>query len=393
MPRPGKINFGLLLSLVLNVALAAGVGWLLFGPKPTPGGGGGSGGGVSTPEPASAGEVSALGRVQPTGGLIAVFGPPGDRIEKFEKFNGPVRAATKLATLSGEGERQAQVDALAAQVKEAEALKVSVEASKKAKLEDIDAEARQAEVAADEDAKALDAKLKAVDAKKAQAEGLRDRLKSVRAAAVQIEEAEAAVAVAVAEREATVAQKEKLKAVKAEGKNSLVAKKATVDAETKRALAQVPLESLKAGLKAATEKLKSGGITAPVPGSVVRVLSKEGDTVTTMPVLQMADTGRMSVIAEVYESDVGKVREWFAARKTVKAVIDLRVQKETLTGTVPDASRIATVVAKNVLTPLGPREDADRRVVEIEVELDAASAVAAKDYIGLQVRVTLSASR
>jgi HlyD family secretion protein len=60
-----------------------------------------------------------------------------------------------------------------------------------------------------------------------------------------------------------------------------------------------------------------------------------------------------------------------------------------LVGTVTDASRVATVVAKNVLTPLGPREDADRRVVEVEVELDAAAAAVAKDYIGLQVRVRL----
>ena len=389
MPRPGKLNLGLLLSLALNAALAAGVGWLVFAPKPK-GEGGGSAGGTAAPDAATANEVSALGRVQPTGGLIAVFGPPGDRIAKFEgSFGQPVKAGSRLATLSGEGERQAQVDALAAQVTEAEALKASIEASKAAKLADIDAEARQAEVTADEDGKALAAKLKAVDAKKAQAEGMRTRLQSVKAAAVQIEEAESAVAVAVAEREATAAQAEKLKAVKEEGKKSVAAKKATVEAETKRALAQVPLDSLKASQKAAAEKLDGGRLTAPVSGSVVRVLSKPGDTVTTQPVLQMADTARMSVTAEVYESDVGKVRGWFAAGKGVKAEIDLRVQDKKLSGTVPDATRIATVVAKNVLTPLGPREDADRRVVEVEVELDAASAAVAKDYIGLQVRVRL----
>jgi HlyD family secretion protein len=58
-----------------------------------------------------------------------------------------------------------------------------------------------------------------------------------------------------------------------------------------------------------------------------------------------------------------------------------------LRGSVSNASKISTVIAKNVLTPLGPREDADRRVVEVEVDLDGASSKAAETFIGLQVRV------
>jgi HlyD family secretion protein len=135
-------------------------------------------------------------------------------------------------------------------------------------------------------------------------------------------------------------------------------------------------------------------LIAPTGGRVVRFLSHPGDTVTTQPVLQLAETNKMVVLAEVYESDVGKVRQWLSGGKPVKAEVDMRVLSDgkKLTGTVADASKVATVVAKNILTPLGPREDADRRVVEVEVELDAASAAIAKDYIGLQVRVTLRPS-
>lgn len=398
MLRPGKVGPALVLSLVLNAALAAGVGWLLFGPKPRPGGdGGGANGGGDLP---AAGDVSALGRVQPLGGLIAVYGPPGDRVVKFENdvvLGKRVAADVKLAKLSGEAERDAQVKALEAQIAEAKALQAAIEASKTAKLADIAAEAKQAEVSADEDAKALVAKLDAVEAQRKRAVATQKRLTEAKAAGVKVsaqemEEADALLAQADAEKKAVEAQQKKIEAVKAEGKKSVEAKKATVEAETKRALAQVPLASLEANLVAARQKLASGRLTTPTAGSVVRFLLKEGDTVTTQPVLQMADTTRMSVVAEVYESDVGKVRGWLAAGKPVRAEIDMRgvvSEGKKLTGVVTDAGRISTVVAKNVLTPLGPREDADRRVVEVEVDLDPASAAIAKDYIGLQVRVTL----
>lgn len=398
MRRSGKIGFGMILSVILNVALAAGVAYLLFGQKLTPGGTT-SGGTTGTTELPGGGDVSALGRVQPLGGLIAVFGPPGDRVVKFDKPLGErVTGGTKLATLSGEGERDTQVKALEAQIDEAKALRAAIEASKTAKLADIDAEANQAKVSAEQDAIALDAKVKAVDAQRNRALATQKRMKDSKAAgapvsAQELEEVEALLAQANAEREAVLAQKEKLRVVKEEGEKSIAAKKATVEAETKRALAQVPLTTLEANLKAANQKLDSGRLLAPTGGSVVRFLSKPGDTVTTQPVLQMADTTHMGVIAEVYESDVGKVRQWLAGGKPVRAEIDLRVLSDgkKLSGVVTDVSKVSTVVAKNVLTPLGPREDADRRVVEVEVELDASSAAVAKDYIGLQVRVTLKA--
>ncbi|MCU0704571.1 MAG: HlyD family efflux transporter periplasmic adaptor subunit [Fimbriiglobus sp.] len=395
MPRPGKINLGLILSLLLNAGLVAGVAYLVFGPKPTPTS---TGGGTPAPlELPAAGDVSALGRVQPAGGLIGVFGPPGDRIVKFEKSLGErVSAGTKLATLSGEDEREAQVKALEAQIAEAKALRASIEASKAAKLTELDAEVNQAKVSSEQDAVALDAKLKAVDAQRKRAKATADRLRSAQAsgakvAAQELEEADAAVAAADAEREATLAQQQKLKAVREEGQKSAEAKRKTIDAETQRALAQVPLATLEANLKAANQKLDSGRLLAPTAGSVVRFLSKQGDTVTTQPVLQLADTGRVVVIAEVYETDVGRVRQWLTAGKPVKAEVDMRVLSDgrKLAGVVADVTKVSTVVAKNVLTPLGPREDADRRVVEVEVELDAAAAGIAKDYLGLQVRVRL----
>ncbi len=394
MPRRGKVGFGLLLSLVLNLALAGAVAYFFFGeklfPKPKPVA-------VALEPLSSDSPVQALGRVQPAGGLLNVFGPPGDRLAEFTtKLGQTVEGKTKLAKLSGEADRLAQVELLKAQIAEALALKAAIEASRKAKLDDIDAEARVATVGADQDAKALDAKVRAVEAQMKRATAEQRRLKEAQASKLpvsqsEIDQMDALYAQAEGEKEAALAQREKIRSVKAESEQSIVAKKATVEAETKRALAQVPLASLKATLDSATQKLSSGELQAPTNGSVVRYLTKPGDTITTQPVLQFADTSKIIVLAEVYETDIPRVRTW-ALKGPVTAEIDARIldKEKKLRGKLLDAGKISTVVAKNVLTPLGPREDADRRVIDVEIELDAESAALAKDFLGLQVRVTLN---
>ena len=203
----------------------------------------------------------------------------------------------------------------------------------------------------------------------------------------EIEQLEAASATADAERVAAEATKFKMEAQKKQSTESIKAKKAALAAETERGLATVPYESLKAGLALAERKTKDGELVAPTAGRIVRVMGKPGDTVTTMPLVQIADTKTMTVIAEVYETDVGRIRGWLKngpvkVEATARALGD---GKATLTGTLVSAEKIAPLIAKNALTPLGPREDADRRVVEVEVELDGTATEAAQNFIGLQV--------
>jgi HlyD family secretion protein len=398
MCRSGKIGPGLILSVVLNLALACGVGYLLYSskfsnPSSTSGGMLGT---TGTSSPIALNEVNSLGRIQPGGGLVSVFGPPGDRVSEFQVNVGDTVAADqKLATLAGEEDRKLQLQAIDSQIKEAEALRTSIEASKKAKLADIDAEAKQATVGVEQDTRAIDAKVKAVEAQMKRATAERNRLiaakaEGVRVSEQELEQVESLYAQAEAEREASLAQKEKIRVTKEEAGKSIVAKKATVEAETNRALAQVPLESLRTNRLLAERKLKDGELRSATGGRVVRILTKAGDTITNQPILQIADPSRMVVLAEVYETDVGRVREWLA-KGPVKAEIDARVLSadRKLTGTVSGPAKVSSVISKNILTPLGPREDADRRVVEVEVDLDSASAAVAKDFIGLQVRVRL----
>lgn len=396
MYRSGKTGPGLILSVLLNVALAAGVGFLLFGQKSGSPGSGSSGSGPSA-DGAGPSEVNALGRLQPADGLVAVYGPPGDRVQEFQvKVGDQVTKGQKLAVLSGEEDRRLQLESLDAQIKEADALRQSILASKEAKLADIDAEARQATVGVEQDTRAIDAKVKAVEAQMRRAESELRRLNAAEMEGVRVSEQEreqvqALLAQAAAEKEGALAQKEKITVTRQEADKSIAAKKATVEAETNRALAQVPSDTLRTSRKLAERKLKDGELRAPVAGRVVRILADPGDTFTNQPVLEIANTSRMVVKAEVYETDVGRLREWLS-RGAVKAEIDARVLSgdKKLSGTVAGPSNVSSVIASNVLTPLGPREDADRRVVDVEVALDGESSRLAENFIGLQVRVRLT---
>ncbi len=386
--RPGSAKPLLLLSLLANVGLALGVGWFVLQSKKD----------APTEKRTGTGEgsdkeVNALGRIQPAGGLISVYGVPGDQIGSITvKVGDAVTPRQKLGELTGEKSRGLSLVMLRKQIEEAEKLRKAIVDSRDAKLLDLEAEAKQATAGIDQDAIAIDAKVRAVEVTKLRYDNDLKRLEIAEAAGVKVSEQErdpvkAAIATAAAEKAVALATKEKMLIQREQSKESIKAKKAALMAETERGLATVPYESLKAGLNLAEAKSKDGEFVAPTAGRVVRVMAKPGDTVTTMPLIQIADTKTMTVIAEVYETDVGRIRGWLKTGpvKVEATARALGGKPLILNGTVTSPEKIAPLIAKNVLTPLGPREDADRRVVEVEVELDGAATEAAQNFIGLQV--------
>ena len=60
-----------------------------------------------------------------------------------------------------------------------------------------------------------------------------------------------------------------------------------------------------------------------------------------------------------------------------------------LKGAVRSDQDIARMIARNQVLPVGPREDSDRRVVEVTAHLDAESSAIAARFVGLQVTVTM----
>ncbi len=170
-------------------------------------------------------------------------------------------------------------------------------------------------------------------------------------------------------------------------------KVAAAEAEVAELMARVPLTSAAKKVEIAKQVRDLAILTAPVDGTVVKVSSHTGDpTGAQQPVLYMADTAKMVAVAEVYEADASRFWDGLAKGQTFTAKLSSPALPggTPLTGTVRRADQVNRMISRNAIFALSPREDVDRRVIEVTVELDPAAAQIAANYIGLQVNIELS---
>ena len=119
-------------------------------------------------------------------------------------------------------------------------------------------------------------------------------------------------------------------------------------------------------------------IRAPVAGRVLDIHTRPGEMVGPRGILELGRVERMYAIAEVYETDIGRVRVGQPATVTSKAL------GRALSGTV---ERIRQQVRKLDQMDTDPAARKDARIVEVEVRL--ADAAAAASLTNLQVEVVI----
>ena len=205
-----------------------------------------------------------------------------------------------------------------------------------------------------------------------------------------LEKARLFVDQADAELTASKAAKDKAVVSYAENKKAANARLASARADLAEAEAKAPIKSSEEKLTQAKKTLDLTIIKAPVDGTVLKVSGREGQPTGVDPILQMANLNEMTVVAEVYESDVERVAEW-VKKGPVPADVTNTALPKALKGTVRSDQDITRMIARNQVLPVGPREDTDRRVVEVTVHLDAEASAIASRFVGLQVTVTLGA--
>jgi HlyD family secretion protein len=96
-------------------------------------------------------------------------------------------------------------------------------------------------------------------------------------------------------------------------------------------------------------------------------LARPGELVGSAPVLSMGNTERMRVVAEVYETDITRIR------LGQRATITSRALQTPATGRVVE---IGHMIFKNDVLNVDPAAKADARVVEVRIELDDAGQTA-----------------
>lgn len=340
--------------------------------------------------------ITALGRLQPEGGVVPVYGPPGDRIAKLHPLpvGSTLEAGAPVAELASRKDRLLEVQVAETQLTEAKTARDAAERAGKQKIRAAEAELNQAKANKVSDLAAIDAKLDFLAVQEKSAAKQVNRLKDVKAkggtvADEDIEKVELLKAQADAELAATRATRTKTETTYAETEKAAQAKIDAAKAELDEALARAPIKSSEEKVALAKQLAELTVIKAPVSGTVLRVIGREGQPTGVEPILQMASLGQMTAVAEVYESDVGRLAEWVRARPVAAEVTNPALPKP-LSGAVRSEADITRMIARNQVFAVGPREDADRRVVEVVVHLDAASAAAAGRFVGLQVTVAFA---
>lgn len=131
-----------------------------------------------------------------------------------------------------------------------------------------------------------------------------------------------------------------------------------------------------AELRHARAMLERAYVRSPIDGTVLDVHAREGERVGPEGILELGRTDRMYAIAEVFEDDVGRVRQGQRARVSSPAL------PKDLGGTV---DWIHLKVAKQDALGTDPAARKDARVVEVEIRLDESEVAAS--FTNLQVEI------
>ncbi|MBH8553685.1 ABC exporter membrane fusion protein [Nostocaceae cyanobacterium CENA357] len=131
----------------------------------------------------------------------------------------------------------------------------------------------------------------------------------------------------------------------------------TVDVE----LAQADVKSAVTSIKQAKADQELTYIKSPINGKVLKIHARAGEVIDSTGFAEIGKISQMYVVAEVYQTDVQKVRVG------QKAIISSSAFPGKLQGTVRE---IGWQVDKQSIFSLNPRSDTDRRIVEVKISID-----------------------
>jgi len=124
--------------------------------------------------------------------------------------------------------------------------------------------------------------------------------------------------------------------------------------------------------------LADSELRAPLAGTVLKIHSRPGERPAGDGVLELGAGDQMEAVAEVYESDINRVK--------LGQVVSLVSENGGFSGTLQArVIRISPQVRQRAVLSTDPTGDADARVVEVRLALDPADAGKVRDLAGLKV--------
>jgi HlyD family secretion protein len=332
-------------------------------------------------------EVVALGRIEPQSEVIRVGGPSGERIQRLQVQQGDaVKPGDVLAYLESYGERKAERDYAASQLNEAERRLQATTAYGQSQIQE--AQTRIQQVA--------EPSVAEIAAQQASIRELEADLELANQDLQRFEELYSQGAIAKQELDKQVSTtrqaQEKLNNARAnltriQTRQQTEVRNAEAQLQGERAnlplsQTQVTAESARRNLELAQAKLDRTIIRAPSAGRILKIIAKAGEAIGEDGILDLGDTRQMVAVAEVYETDVGRVKLGQPATIASRnGAFD-----RPLTGKV---SEIGWQIFKNNVLDDDPAANADSRVVEVKVRLDDSQTVEALTNLQVDVRINV----
>ena len=137
-----------------------------------------------------------------------------------------------------------------------------------------------------------------------------------------------------------------------------------------------------AELKVIDVDLRDATLRAPMAGTVLDILTREGERPGDSGVLELGQTDFMEVVAEVYETDINRIRPGQPARITS--------EHGGFTGELSGQVReISRQVNRRDVFSADPKDAVDARVVEVRIALDPPASQRVRNLTRMQVLVRI----
>ena len=336
--------------------------------------------------------VTALGRLEPSGEIIQVSvssGAEGNRLDELlVEVGDEIERGEVIAVLDSRDRYMAALDRAKEQV-----------AVARANLDIVKAGAKRGEIRAQE---AAIARIEAersndIAAQKATVSRIKAEVDNARVEYQRYEQLYKDGAISASERDSKYLTLETAKEQLAEAKatlnriesaqqQQLAEAKATLNkiAEVRPvdvAVAEAEVRQAQAAVKIDRAELDRAYVKSPQAGTVIKILTRPGEVVSgDEGIARIGQIKEMYAVAEVYESDISKVKLGQAVTVTSSAI------DGKLTGTV---AKIGLEIERQEVVNTDPTANIDARVVEVKVKLDKESSQKVAGLTNLQVNTRI----
>ena len=343
---------------------------------------------VSMPEVKT---VTALGRLEPKGEVIKLSAPTSSQENRVERLlvkeGDRVKAGQVIAILDSRNRLQAALEEAEEQVRVAQAkLAITQAGAKRGEVEAQRAEIARLEAERQGDVDAQAATVSRLESERRNAQIEDNRYQSLyQQGAISASERDSKrLTLDTAEQRLQEAQAELNRTRstspqelnKARATLSQIAEVRPVEVEADR----VEVRRAIASMKQAKANLNEAYVRSPQDGVVMDIHTRAGEVVSDDGIAEIGQTKQMVAVAEVYQSDVSKVRPGQQVRVTSDSI------PGKLQGTV---ERIGSQVRRQEIVNTDPSTNIDSRVVEVHVALNDTSSQKAAKFTNLQVKVEI----